>query len=103
MELLLTGEALTARRAYEIGFVNRLVPRERLLDEALGMAEVIGRNAPLVVRASKAMIYQGIEAMGMPAALRASKSLFVPIRESEDAQEGFRARREGRRPEWKGR
>jgi enoyl-CoA hydratase len=103
MELLLTGEALTARRAYEIGFVNRLVPRERLLDEALGLAEVIGRNAPLVVRASKAMIYQGIEAMGMAAALRVSRSLFAPIRASEDAQEGFRARREGRRPDWRGR
>jgi enoyl-CoA hydratase/carnithine racemase len=103
MELLLTGEPLAARRAYEIGFVNRLAPRERLLDEALGLAEVIGQNAPLVVRASKAMIYQGIEAMGMPAALLASQRLFTPIRESEDAREGFRARREGRRPEWRGR
>lgn len=103
MELLLTGDPLTARRAHEIGFVNRLVPRERLLEEALALADVIGRNAPLVVRASKAMIYQGIEAMGMSSALRASKARFLPVKRSEDAQEGFRARRERRLPQWKGR
>ena len=103
MELLLTGEPLTARRAHEVGFVNRLVPLERLLDEALTLADVIGRNAPLVVRASKAMLYQGIEAMGMSAALQASKDLFRPVGQSEDAKEGFRARRERRPPRWKGR
>ena len=103
MELLLTGEPLTARRAHEVGFVNRLVPLERLLDEALTLADVIGRNAPLVVRASKATIYRGIEAMGMSAALQASKDLFRPVGKSEDAKEGFRARRERRPPQWKGR
>jgi enoyl-CoA hydratase/carnithine racemase len=103
MELLLTGEALTARRAHEVGFVNRVVPLGRLLDESLALADVIGRNAPLVVRASKAMIYQGIEAMGMPAALRAAQGLFVPVNQSEDAREGFRARGERRPPRWKGR
>ena len=103
MELLLTGEPLTAQRAHQIGFVNRLVPRERLLDESLTLAETIARNAPLVVRASKAMLYQGIEAMGMPAAHRVARELFVPVGQSDDAQEGFRARRERRPPRWTGR
>jgi len=49
------------------------------------------------------MIYQGIEAMGMSAALQASKDLFRPVGQSEDAKEGFRARRERRPPQWKGR
>jgi enoyl-CoA hydratase/carnithine racemase len=103
MELLLTGEPLDARRAHQIGFVNRLVPRARLLEEALGLADVIARNAPLVVRASKAMIYAGIEAMGMPAALERGQALFDPVSRSDDAAEGFRARREGRPPRWTGR
>jgi enoyl-CoA hydratase len=103
MELLLTGEPLTAQRAHQIGFVNRLVPRERLLDEALTLAETIAANAPLVVRASKEMLYRGIEAMGMPAAHRMARDLFVPVAQSDDAREGFRARRERRPPRWTGR
>jgi enoyl-CoA hydratase/carnithine racemase len=103
MELLLTGDRLTAQRAYEIGFVNWLATREALLEESLRFAQRIAANAPLVVRASKAMLYRGIEAMGMPAAHRVAKELFLPVRESEDAKEGFRARAERRPPRWKGR
>jgi enoyl-CoA hydratase/carnithine racemase len=103
MELALTGEPLTARRAYELGFVNRLVARERLLDEAVTLASGIAANAPLAVHAGKAMIYHGIRAMGMPAALGAAEALFAPVNRSEDAREGFRAMAEGRPAQWKGR
>jgi enoyl-CoA hydratase/carnithine racemase len=103
MELALTGEPLTARRAYELGFVNRLVPPARLLDEAVTLAAGVAANAPLVVHAGKAMIYRGIEAMGMPAALDAANTLFGPVNRSEDAEEGFRAMAERRPPQWKGR
>ena len=103
MELLLTGEPLTAERAYQIGFVNRVVPREELLPTALALAEVIASNAPLVVKAAKAMIYRGIEAMGNPDALKAAADLFEVVNRSDDAKEGFRARAERRAPVWKGR
>ncbi|HVI84758.1 MAG TPA: enoyl-CoA hydratase-related protein [bacterium] len=103
MELLLTGEPLGARRAYDIGFVNRVVPLSELLGEALRLANTIARSAPLVVKANKEMVYKGIEAMGMPAAHRIAKELSEPISRSEDAKEGFRARAEGRPPRWAGR
>jgi enoyl-CoA hydratase/carnithine racemase len=103
MELLLTGERLTAERAYQLGFVNRLVRRENLMDESLRLARTIAGNAPLVIRAGKAMLYRGIEAMGMPAAHHAAQELFRAVRESEDAKEGFRARAERRPPRWRGR
>jgi len=103
MELLLTGEPLGARRAYDIGFVNRVVPLSELLGEALRLANTIARSAPLVVKANKQMVYKGIEAMGMPAAHRIAKELSEPISRSEDAKEGFRARAEGRPPRWAGR
>ncbi len=103
MEMLLTGDPLGARRAYEIGFVNRVTSSEKLMLEALLLANVIARNAPLTVRASKAMIYQGIEAMGMAMAHEAAKRLFAPVKGSQDAREGFRARAERRDPKWKGR
>jgi enoyl-CoA hydratase/carnithine racemase len=103
MELLLTGEPLGARRAYEVGFVNRVTPLKDLLAEALLAAKLVAHNAPLSVRASKAMVYSGIEAMGMPKAHSIAKELFVPVNRSADAKEGIRARTEGREPQWKGR
>ncbi len=53
MEVLLTGEPLTARRAYELGYVNSVVPAERLMEEARALAGRIARNAPLTVRAAR--------------------------------------------------
>jgi enoyl-CoA hydratase/carnithine racemase len=103
MELLVTGEPLTAQRAYEVGFVNRLVPLDQLIQTSLALANVIAANAPLVVAASKAMLYQGIAAMGTPAALENAHALFVPVSESDDAKEGWRARAERRPPRWQGR
>lgn len=101
MELLLTGGPLSARRAYDFGFVNRIVPLKDLIDESLALAATIAANAPLVVAASKAMLYQGIEAVAMPAALERANALFVPVSQSDDAKEGWRARAEGRPPRWK--
>jgi enoyl-CoA hydratase len=103
MELLLTGEPLSARRAHAVGFVNRLAPDGEALTAAVELAETIAANAPLVVRASKAMLYRGQAAMGMEDALRAADEVFAPIAGSADAQEGFRARSERRPPVWLGR
>lgn len=102
LELLVTGEPLSARRAYDVGFVNRLVPREELLEAAFAMADVIASNAPLVVRASKQMVYDGQAAMGMERALEVSARAFQVVNDSADAKEGFAARAEGRAPVWRG-
>lgn len=102
MELLVTGEPLSAERAYDVGFVNRVVPRAQLLDAAFALADVIAANAPLVVRASKQMLYDGQAAMGMEQALEASAGVFRVVNESADASEGFAARAEGRPPVWRG-
>ncbi len=53
MEMFLTGEPITARRAYEVGFVNRVVPDDKVLSVALEIAERIARNAPNAVRQSR--------------------------------------------------
>ena len=102
MELLVTGEPLSAHRAYDLGFVNRLVPRAELLEAAFAMAGVIAANAPLVVRASKQMLYDGQAAMGMERALEVSAGAFQVVNESADAKEGFAARAAGRPPVWRG-
>ncbi len=102
MELLLTGDPIDARRAREIGFVNQVVPIAELMPTAIAMAERIAANAPLTVRAARELVYLSTE-MGRSAALRAGYHLFEPVYRSEDAQEGPRAFKEKRKPQWQGR
>jgi enoyl-CoA hydratase/carnithine racemase len=102
MEMLLTAEPMPAQRAYEIGLVNRVVPAAELHDAAEEMATTIAANAPLSVRAGKAMVYAAAET-GWTAALAEGDRLFKPAYLSEDAQEGPRAFREKRLPRWQGR
>ena len=101
MELLLTAEPIDAYRAYEIGLVNRVVPSDALRESTQSMAACIARNAPLSVRAGKAMVYAAAET-GWSASLAEGDRCFEPVYLSDDAQEGPRAFREGRRPAWTG-
>ncbi|MBE0550045.1 MAG: enoyl-CoA hydratase/isomerase family protein [Rubrivivax sp.] len=102
MELLLTAEPISARRAHEIGFVNHVVPAAELLPKCLALAETIAANAPLTVRAARELVYLSNE-MGTSAALKAATHLFDRVYRSADAQEGPLAFREKRKPRWKGR
>ena len=102
LEILLTGDPLSARRAYEIGFVNHVVPADQLMTKAMQLAETIADNAPLTVAAAKEMVYMATD-MGRLAGLEAARHLFDHVYRSEDAQEGPRAFAEKRKPIWKGR
>lgn len=101
LEILMTGDPITAHRAYEIGLVNRVVPGEELLPASLELAGKIADNAPLTVEASKRMTYLAGE-MGRIAALGAANAVFEKVYTSEDAQEGPKAFREKRKPNWQG-
>ena len=102
LELLMTGNPISAQRAYEIGFVNHVVPPDAVMPKAIELARSILDNAPLTVAAAKEMVYLSSE-MGLTAALRVAHQLFEPVLSSEDAQEGPAAFREKRKPSWKGR
>jgi enoyl-CoA hydratase/carnithine racemase len=102
MELLLTGQPLTAQRAYELGYVNAVVPLADLQSRAMEMARTIAANAPLTVKAARELVYLSTE-MGRSAGLRAAQHLFESVYLSEDAQEGPRAFAEKRPPKWTGR
>jgi enoyl-CoA hydratase/carnithine racemase len=102
MELLLTGQPITAQRAYELGYVNAVVPLADLRPRAMEMAKAIAANAPLTVKAARELVYLSTE-MGRSAGLRAAHHLFESVYLSEDAQEGPRAFAEKRPPKWTGR
>jgi enoyl-CoA hydratase/carnithine racemase len=102
LELLLTGEPIGARRAQQVGLVNRVVPDAALRREAGLLAATVAANAPLSVRAAKAMVHAAA-GRDLDAALDEGWRLFEPVYRSEDAQEGPRAFLEKRPPVWKGR
>jgi enoyl-CoA hydratase/carnithine racemase len=102
LELLLTAEPLSAARACEIGLVNRVVPRDQLVEATQEIAARIASNAPLSVRAGKAMVYATAD-MGRLEALDHAERLFEHVYLSEDAQEGPQAFKERRPPQWRGR
>jgi enoyl-CoA hydratase/carnithine racemase len=102
LELLTTAQPLSAQRMYDLGFVNRVVPYDQLLDEAEKMARAIADNAPLSVRAGKKMVYQAAD-LGFEEGLDAADDLWEHVYLSDDGQEGPRAFREKRAPVWQGR
>jgi len=100
LEILMTGEYITAQRAAELGLINRLVAREDVLSTAMDLARQIANNAPISVRRVKAVALRGLE-MPVAAALRQDPGVNPYL--SEDRQEGIAARLEKRQPVWKNR
>jgi enoyl-CoA hydratase len=102
MELLLLGEEVSARRAYDVGFVNKVVPLGEERAEARRMATVIANSAPLVIRTLRDFANQTLP--------RGPAEIFVPerykleqIANSDDRKEGSTAFREKRPAKFKGR
>ena len=101
MELFLTGESITAEDAFRVGYVNKIVPPEKLLSTAEEVAEKITRFSPLITKNIKA-VYRQVIAPD-PGDMAFSEAMCLLGRHSEDYLEGPRAFREKREPVWKGR
>ncbi len=102
MEVLLTGDHITAAEAVSMGLVNRVVPDGAALTEARKVAGRIAANGPLAVRAIKRSV-QETEGRPEEEALRIELEIGRPVFASEDAREGTRAFAERRRPVFQGR
>jgi enoyl-CoA hydratase/carnithine racemase len=101
LELLLTARPMDAAAALGAGLVNQVVPEAELRQTALDLAALVAANAPLSVRAGKAMVYR-TRGMHMAEAAEIGERLFESVYDSSDAIEGPRAFREKRRPAWTG-
>jgi enoyl-CoA hydratase len=100
-EILLMGERFSAQDAFRVGLVNRVVPKDKLMEEALRIASIIAKNGPLAVGAAKMCVNVGSEmdlGQGMEYQLLENVALF----HSEDLKEGIRAFQEKREPQFQG-
>jgi cyclohexa-1,5-dienecarbonyl-CoA hydratase len=103
LELVLTGEPVSAERALELGIVNRLVP-EAQLEQAVSdlTARITGHSGPVLTMAKKAIL--GGMGMSLRDGLKHSMNIFLnELYRLEDSQEGLRALVEKRKPNWKNR
>jgi enoyl-CoA hydratase len=99
MELILTGDLMSAERAYECGLVNSLAPPGRALEAALQLAAKLAGNGPLAVAASKAVIRQG-DGWADEEVRSRHRAIIRSVMKSADAVEGARAFTEKRPPVW---
>lgn len=101
LEIALWGDArITAQRGYEMGWINRVVPKERLMEEAMSWAERMLHLGPQSVRTIKETIYRGYympPSVGLPLALHLQSKLS----DMEDTKEGRKAFFEKRKPDFK--
>ncbi|GJM37291.1 MAG: enoyl-CoA hydratase [Acidimicrobiales bacterium] len=101
-ELLLTGAEISAARAHELGFVNRVVPKGTALDAAVALAETVAANAPVSVQQTLQAVdsvLSGTDDEGWSATVRGQAEVMA----SDDIKEGIAAFLEKREPRWTGR
>jgi len=101
MQILLTGEAMTAEEAHRIGLVNEIVPAAELLQYARSMGRLIAENAPLAVQACKEVVLR-TSGLAFDEANRVEDEVAVRILKTNDAVEGPLAFVEKRRPVFTG-
>ncbi|HTB43384.1 MAG TPA: enoyl-CoA hydratase-related protein [Acetobacteraceae bacterium] len=102
MEMMLLCSKISAQRAYEVGFVNRVVPNGTHEAEALAMAEQMLDSAPLVMGTLKRLAAEVLPVGPVERMVAVSQTL-GRVRASEDLQEGIRAHKERRKPVFRGR
>ncbi|MFQ6070320.1 MAG: enoyl-CoA hydratase/isomerase family protein [Candidatus Aminicenantales bacterium] len=102
MEMILTGDFIDAREALRIGLVNRVVPQEKLMEEALSLARKIASRPPLAVMFAKEAVNRGIEG-GASSGYSLESFLHALSCTTEDKKEGVSAFLEKRQGSFKGR
>jgi enoyl-CoA hydratase len=98
LEMGLTGDMFGAKRAYELGLVNKVVPKGKVVEEAMALAARVAANGPLALAVTKTLM---LEELGPPRWDHIKASV-AHVFASADAKEGATAFAERRTPNWKG-
>ena len=102
LELLWTSRTIDADEALAIGYVSRVVPTERLMEETMAFAQELCAGPPVAIQYIKQLVYKSLDA-DLDASLRMAQWLQTIASATEDAREGPRAFREKRPPQFTGR
>ncbi|MFH1977362.1 MAG: enoyl-CoA hydratase-related protein [Pseudomonadota bacterium] len=101
MQMLLTGERISAAEAYRVGLVSKVCPLNELLQESYRIAEKICENGPISIQAIKYLIRKGLN-MPLDEAIALEQMMWGLIRDTEDRIEGRNAFEQKRKPVFKG-
>ena len=101
MEMVLTGEPISAAEAYQLGLVNRVVPVERYLDAAKELARTIAQRPPVAIRLARQALRHGVENT-LREGLEVERRNFTLLFDTADQKEGMSAFLEKRPPQFQG-
>lgn len=101
-EIIVTGDPIDVDRAYQIGLVNKVVPKGQQVEGAAEIARRIAENAPLAVQGALELARRAVD-LDDEGGMRAGDELIAGLRNTEDWKEGPLAFVEKRKPVWKGR
>src|SRR5262249_51054151 len=101
LELLLSGDQISAQDALRLGLVNRVVPAAQLMKAAKELAATLATKAPIAVRYILEAVHKGLE-MPLPQAQIFEATLFGLVASTDDMREGTKAFLEKRKPNFKG-
>jgi enoyl-CoA hydratase/carnithine racemase len=102
LELIMTGDKISAAQAAEMGLITRAVPKEKLEAEVDALAEKLAGKSPVVMRMGLEAFYR-VQDLELEPALQHLQAQLVAVLGTEDAREGLTAFLEKRAPQWKGR
>jgi enoyl-CoA hydratase len=100
LEMAMTGDPIPAARAFQLGLVNRLVPKADVLDTAVALADRIGENSPIAVRLSRQLVKESAE-LSEAEGWKLNGKYAMEVFAAGDAVEGATAFAEKRKPNWK--
>jgi enoyl-CoA hydratase len=101
-EMMFTGDRVTAQQALEFGLVNKVVPKDKLMEEVMAMARRIAEKSPLVLKLMKRAMIHGAD-MPLPAALAHEQAMIGLVFDTKDSKEGTGAFLEKRKARFEGR
>lgn len=101
LEMILTGRNVDAQEAYRVGLVNKITPRDEVMEAAMDMAKEMAAKGPIALRYAKEAVVKGMD-MTLEQGLRLEADLYLLIHTTKDRTEGIKAFQGKKKVEFKG-